>query len=446
MLTKKKRVASFKMSSRPLLSSLVDKFSGIAKVPGDKSISHRSLILSSQVIGRSKITGLLESDDVINTSKALSALGVEIEKDNDVWYVDGVGIGGLSQSDEVLDMGNSGTGVRLMMGLVAPYPFTTSFTGDESLQKRPMGRVMKPLEKMGAIFQAREENLPPLSVKGSNYMVPITYELPVASAQVKSAILLAALNIPGKTTVVEPEATRDHTELMMKYLGVNIKREGQSISIEGQPELKAKDINVPADPSSAAFLTVAALIIPGAKITIKNVCVNPLRIGLYKTLTEMGAKISFDNEREEAGEKIADITVQYSKLKAVDVPAGRAPSMIDEYPILSVAAAFADGKTIMNGLRELRVKESDRLQVMSDGLTACGIKNEISGDSLIVHGSKEIKGGGDIKTHMDHRIAMSFLVMGMAAKKPIKVDDGSMINTSFPGFVDLMNSLGARIT
>ena len=427
---------------------------GTITVPGDKSISHRALILASQVIGKTDIIGLLEGEDVINTAKALNLLGVKTERKSPFhWTVQGVGVGGLSESTDILDMGNSGTGARLMMGLVAPYNFVTFFTGDASLRKRPMKRVMTPLMETGARFESREGGKFPLALHGTDNALPLDYTLPVASAQVKSAILLSALNIAGTTTVIEPIATRDHTERMMQYFGWQVnteKRPGNAIAISltGQQELPAKDrsITVPGDPSSAAFVAVAALIIPGSDVTINNVTINPLRIGLYDTLIEMGADITFENKRSNAGEEIADIHVKYSPLHAVTVPASRAPSMIDEFPILAVAAAFAKGKTVMQGLEELRVKESDRLQVIYDGLIACGVKAEIIGDTLTVLGDHTPpKGGAIIKTHYDHRIAMSFLVMGMASAEVIHIDDGSAINTSFPGFAELMNSIGGQI-
>jgi 3-phosphoshikimate 1-carboxyvinyltransferase len=425
---------------------------GTAKVPGDKSISHRALILASQVLGRTSITGLLEGEDVLNTAKALGLLGVTIEHSKDVWRIQGVGAGGLSEAADILDMGNSGTGARLMMGLLAPYPFTTFFTGDASLRKRPMGRVITPLQQTGATFEARQGKNLPLALRGTAHPMPVEYTLPVASAQVKSAILLAALNIAGKTTVIENEATRDHTERMLRHFGwkVETKKSGKSgisITLAGHQDVPAgdRDIVVPSDPSSAAFLAVAALIVPHSDITIPNVCVNPLRCGLYTTLSEMGALVEFSNTRISAGEEVADLRVRYSKLKGVSVPAERAPSMIDEYPILAVAAAFAQGKTIMNGLAELKVKESDRLSAIAAGLKECGVTATVDKDMLTVEGKGIPQGGGTVKTHYDHRIAMSFLVMGMAAKQPVHVDDGAAIATSFPGFSELMNRLGAHI-
>ncbi len=429
---------------------------GHIRVSGDKSISHRSLMLSSQVLGTTRIEGLLEGEDVIATAEALKKLGVTITRGKDnIWQVEGVGIGGLAEPKEVLDMGNAGTGVRLMMGLLAPYPFTSLFTGDMSLCSRPMKRVITPLTQVGAQFMARAEHYLPLAMQGTENPLPISYTLPVASAQVKSAILLAGLNTPGITTVIEPEATRDHTERMLNYLGITVKTEtnesGQRvISLAGCQATTPQDrsILVPGDPSSAAFPVVAALICPGSDITIEGVCINPLRTGLYTTLEEMGAQIEYLNRREEAGDEIADLRVRYSELKGVDVPAERAPSMIDEYPILSVAAAAARGNTVMHGVGELRVKESDRLQAILDALSANGVQAEADGDTLTVHGAsgQSIAGGGMVETRLDHRIAMSYLVLGLITKEPVKIDDARAINTSFPGFALLMNQLGADIS
>ncbi len=435
----------------PLTSKKAIKLNGEINVPGDKSISHRALIISSQALGRSEITGLLESDDVIHTSEALKLMGVEIEKTRQgSWLVEGVGTGGLTEPDDILYMGNSGTGTRLMMGLVSTHPFLSFFNGDESLRKRPMKRVSEPLQKSGAQILSRKGGLLPLAVIGAASPIPFTYEMNVASAQVKSAILLAALNIPGRTTVIEKEPTRDHTELMMQYFGIHIISEKEKsktiISVTGQPELTGKRIVVPGDPSSAAFAVVAALLVPDSDVTIKNVCINPLRTGLYKTLEEMGADITYMNERELAGEKIADLRIKTSSLEGTEVPASRAPSMIDEYPILAIAASCAKGKTVMKGLAELKVKESDRLSAMAEGLKASGVKTEVSGDSLIVYGTgKPPAGGSFISTYMDHRIAMSFLILGMVAEKQITVDDSSMISTSFPDFTELMNKIGGNI-
>ena len=438
---------------KPARSAASDGLSGDIRVPGDKSISHRSLMLASQVLGITHISGLLEGEDVIATYKALVACGVPITKEaSDTWIVNGVGIGGLGESENVLDMGNAGTGARLMMGLLASYPFTSFFTGDASLRSRPMKRVIDPLSEMGARFTSRRENKLPLAMTGAERAMPITYRLPMASAQVKSAVLLAGLNTPGITTVIESEKTRDHTERMLAYLGIKVdvsdKADGRYISVKGHQEAPRTDseIKVPADPSSAAFPMVAALITPNSNIVLKDVCVNSLRTGIILTLQEMGGKIELLNQRSSCGEDIADIKVSSSVLKGIAVPAERAPSMIDEYPVLAVAAAFAKGDTIMNGLKELRVKESDRLQAIIDGLNACGINCSVSGDNLTVHGtSGKVTGGGTITTHFDHRIAMSFMVLGMNSKDAVTVDDTSAIDTSFPGFAKLMNKAGAKI-
>ena len=411
-------------------------------------------MLSSQVLGTTVITGLLEGEDVLNTAKALQLLGVQVgQQAPGVWQVQGVGIGGLSESPDVLDMGNSGTSTRLLMGLVTPYPFTTFFTGDASLRKRPMARVSTPLLTMGAKFTEHSGNRLPMALQGSPDTMPITYRLPVPSAQVKSAILLAALNTPGRSTVVEKQATRDHTENMLRHLGFAVETirhdDGEvSISLTGQQmsDFAQREIEVPGDPSSAAFAIVAALICRNSQVQIRDVCVNPLRTGLFTTLREMGGNLLFRNERVVAGEQVADIIVTSSALKGVTVPAERAPSMIDEYPILAVAAAFAEGETVMQGLAELKVKESDRLKAIVEALSACGVLARAEGDTLTVTGSKEVpRGGATVTTHFDHRIAMAFLVMGMATAQPVTVDDGTAIQTSFPGFSHLLNSLGADI-
>ncbi len=439
----------------PAESSHASVLHGKINVPGDKSISHRALMLSSQALGVTSVEGLLEGEDVLATAKALQALGVQIERNKDgKWRIQGVGIGGLHEATQVLDMGNAGTGARLMMGLLAPYPFVSCFTGDLSLCSRPMKRIIGPLTQMGAEFMARGDQYLPLSMRGTADACPITYRLPVASAQVKSAILLAGLNTPGLTTVIEPEATRDHTERMLNYLGIHVnetlnENNERVISLQGHQSTQRIDraIRVPGDPSSAAFPIVAALITPGSEILINHVCINPLRTGLFTTLQEMGADLTIENEREEAGEHIADIRVRHSALKGITVPAERAPSMIDEYPILAIAAATAKGKTVMHGLAELRVKESDRLQAILNGLAANGVTAQAEGDTLIVHGmqGKMIPGGGTVETRLDHRIAMSFLVLGMICATPVTVDDARAINTSFPGFALLMNKMGAKI-
>lgn len=425
-------------------------FSGNAAVPGDKSISHRALMLASQAKGVSRISGLLEGEDVLATAEGLRKLGVKVTRVGEGdWEVEGVGIGGFLPPVAQLDMGNAGTGSRLMMGLVSTYPFDTSFTGDASLCSRPMQRIVTPLERMGVKVTSSEGCRLPLTVHGTEHAKAICYELPVASAQVKSAILLAGLNIEGATQVIEPVPTRDHTERMLKGMGADIQsRErpegGYVITLQGRPQLKAQNFNVPADPSSAAFLVVAALIAPNSEITVRNVCLNPSRTGLYTSLKEMGADINFVEERQVAGEPVADLVVKSSRLQGITVPPERAPSMIDEYPVLSVAAACAEGETVMEGLEELKVKESDRLQAIADGLRANGVKFQQGESSLRVTGGV-VPGGGMVKTHLDHRIAMSFLVLGMAAQKEVGVDDANMIDTSFPGFTTLMNKLGADI-
>ncbi|MDE2228479.1 MAG: 3-phosphoshikimate 1-carboxyvinyltransferase [Alphaproteobacteria bacterium] len=431
-------------SSRPLR--------GRCRVPGDKSISHRALILGALAVGRTRIRNLLEGDDVLRTGAALKALGARIERDGkDTWSVQGVGTGGLVEPAEVLDFGNSGTGARLLMGAVATHPIVAFFTGDESLRRRPMARIIEPLTRTGARFVARDGGRLPLAVVGAPSPMPIAYTLPVPSAQVKSAVLLAGLNAPGETTVIEPIATRDHTENMLRHFGASVEvvateTGGKRITLVGQPELKPADLTVPGDPSSAAFPVVAALLRPGSQITIEGVGINPLRAGLYRTLAEMGARIAFGKERIAGGERVADVKVAAGALHGIEVPAARAPSMIDEYPVLAVAAAFAKGRTVMHGLGELRVKESDRLAAIADGLQSCGVTVAVAGDTLTVDGKGAPPlGGARVAARLDHRIAMAFLVLGGAARKPVRIDDGETIATSFPGFVDLMNRLGARI-
>jgi 3-phosphoshikimate 1-carboxyvinyltransferase len=422
-------------------------------VPGDKSISHRALILGALAIGETRITGLLEGEDVINTGKVMRALGATVERTGEgAWRVRGVGVGGLAQPQAALDFGNSGTGSRLMMGVVAGCPITAVFDGDASLRTRPMRRILDPLELMGArtIDQAEGGRLP-LTLQGARHPVPIEYEAPVPSAQLKSAVLLAGLNAPGSTTVIEKEATRDHTEKLLKHFGASVRvsaqgAHGRRITLEGQPELEAAAVAVPADPSSAAFPLVAALIVPGSEVILEGVMMNPLRTGLFATLKEMGAAIERVAERNEGGEDVADLRIKAGSLKGVEVPAERAPSMIDEYPILAVAAAFAEGTTRMRGLKELRVKESDRLEATAAMLRVNGVAVEIDGDDLIVHGKGRAPGGGVVATHMDHRLAMSALMMGLASEQPVTVDDAAFIATSFTGFVDLMRGLGADLT
>jgi 3-phosphoshikimate 1-carboxyvinyltransferase len=437
----------------PLRAEKSGALCGVAPVPGDKSISHRALMLSAIMKGSATIHGLLEGEDVLRTADALRACGVTITRDaKGIWHTNGVGIGGLREPTNILDMGNSGTAARLMMGLLAPYPFTSHFTGDESLRSRPMKRVMAPLEAMGVHFSASEGSTLPLAMEGAANLNAIHYRLPVASAQVKSAIMLAALNTAGTTHIIEPIATRDHTERMLRFLEIPVEVYAQEnethIQLTGHPFQNKKniDIHVPADPSSAAFLVVAALIIPGSQLTLPNVCLNPLRTGLLDTLLEMGAGITISNQRESCGEPVGDLCVKHSTLHGVEVPAHRAPSMIDEYPILAVAAAFAKGRTTMHGLAELRVKESNRFAAIMAGLNACGIDTLEDGDTLIVSGKAGmVEGGGTVTTHFDHRIAMSFLVLGMASQHAVTVDDGRAIATSFPNFIPLMQSLGASL-
>ncbi len=435
-----------------LVSAPVSGLNGDVGVPGDKSISHRALMIGSMAVGETTIRGLLLGDDVLRTAAALEAMGVTIKRDaDDLWRVWGVGVGGLQEPDNVLDLGNSGTGARLLMGLVATHPIQVQFTGDVSLRTRPMGRIATPLGQMGTQVIARDGDKMPLTVIGARMAMPIEYKLPVPSAQIKSAVLLAGLNTPGQTSVIETRPSRDHTELMLRHFGATLAvtddaADRRVITLTGQPELESKDVIVPGDPSSAAFPLVAALITPDSEITIKNIGLNPLRIGLIDTLREMGANIDVTDARDQAGEPVADLIVRTSQLKGVTVPPERAPSMIDEYPILAIAAAAATGVTRMQGLAELRVKESDRLAAIADGLTACGIKVDIDSDDLIVTGSpNKIPGGAEIESRMDHRIAMSFLVMGMIAKDPVTIDDAEHIATSFPSFVPLMNEIGAKI-
>ena len=417
-------------------------------MPGDKSISHRALIFGALATGRTRITGLLEAEDVINTAKAVAALGAPARKVGSVWEVLGRGVGGLSQPSGPLDFGNSGTGTRLMMGVVAGHPITVAFVGDASLSRRPMSRVLKPLKQMGLEVLEDKDTLP-LTIRGTSDLVPIVYELPVPSAQVKSAILIAGLAAAGETTVIEREPTRDHTERMLRYFGADVRSVADGaltrITVKGHAELQGRDVVVPGDPSSAAFIAAAALIVPGSEVTIEGVLVNPTRTGFYTTVREMGGDVAFLNEREEGGEPVADIRVRSSGLTGVTVPPERAPSMIDEYPILAVVAAFARGRTEMHGLAELKVKECDRLAATAAGLAVNGVAARVDGDTLIVEGAGEVRGGGTVATHLDHRIAMSFLTLGLASSAPVTVDDATMIATSFPEFQGLMASLGARL-
>ncbi len=438
--------------------------SGAVNVPGDKSISHRALVLGAMSIGETTIDGLLESEDVLATMHAMEALGCKITNSSDKtaenlppeqrqrtrWHVNGLGIGGFMEPTQALDFGNSGTGVRLAMGAIATTGITATFTGDASLCSRPMERVLSPLKLLGATATGAAGGTHlPLTLTGAEAPLPVDYTVPVPSAQVKSAILLAALNAPGRSTVIEPVKTRDHTERMLKAFGANIhvqdEGDGQRIELEGYAELTGQHIRVPGDPSSAAFLAAAALLVPNSDVLIKDVLINPYRIGFYQTLQEMGADLKYENETIVGGEPVADIRVKYAPLSGTDVPAARAPSMIDEFPVLAVLSAKASGKTTMNGLAELRVKESDRLSAMASGLSACGVSVEEGESTLTVTGADEITGGNTISSHLDHRIAMSFLILGLASKDPICVKGCETIATSFPNFVDMMNSLGAKI-
>jgi len=437
-----------------LVSKKISGLKGFARVPGDKSISHRALMFGALASGETTVTGLLEGEDVFRTVDALRMMGVSIllpDVKNGVWRIQGMGENPIHTPQVVLDLGNSGTSVRLLMGLVAGYSVSVSFTGDDSLRRRPMERVIRPLEQMGAKFEMSVEGRLPLRITGSSLLRPIHYLMSVSSAQVKSSILLAGLHAIGKTTVVEPQPTRDHTERMLEFFGAEVFSETQPdgsniVTLEGGQKLTGRNVVVPSDPSSAAFLTVAALITEDSDIVIPNVLMNPLRTGIYDTLIEMGANIVFENASDEHGEPVADIRVKSSVLKGVRVPPKRVPSMIDEFPILSIAAAFADGDTVMTDLSELKVKESDRLAAIAKGLEAAGVKAEMGKDSLIVHGSgHNVEGGCTIETGLDHRIAMSFLIMGLASQSPVAVDDAKTIATSFPDFATLMNGLGAQI-
>ncbi|HJU32482.1 MAG TPA: 3-phosphoshikimate 1-carboxyvinyltransferase [Hyphomicrobiaceae bacterium] len=436
-------------SPSPLSAGRARALSGRVRVPGDKSISHRALMFGALATGRTRITGLLEGEDVLNTAKALQAMGCPVRKAGAVWEVLGRGIGGLARPEEPLDFGNSGTGVRLMMGVLAGHDMRVELTGDASLSRRPMGRVLTPLRQMGLETDEGKDQLP-LTIRGSADLLPIEYRLPVASAQIKSAVLLAGLHAAGETTVVETEATRDHTERMLRHFGARVgvtERDGlRRITVAGEGELAGRDVDVPGDPSSASFAAAAALIVPGSEVAIEGVLVNPTRTGFYVTLREMGADIQFSRERDQGGEPVADVLVRHSRLKGVRVPPERAPSMIDEYPILACLAAFAEGETRMEGLGELKVKESDRLAATAAGLTANGVEAKVQGDALIVGGGAGVRGGGTVATHLDHRIAMAFLVLGLGADRPVTVDDADTIATSFPEFRSLMEGLGATFT
>ncbi len=436
---------------RPLAARRAGALRGRLRPPGDKSISHRSLILGLLAIGETSITGLLEGDDVLRTAEACRMLGARVDRlGPGQWRVLGAGLGTLVEPRGTLDFGNAGTGTRLMMGVVGGHGITATFDGDASLRKRPMRRILDPLALMGArVLSEAEGGRLPVTLRGSSEPAPIEYRTPVPSAQLKSAILLAGLNSPGRTTVIETEASRDHTEKMLAWFGASITSEpdgahGRKIVLAGRPDLRPRPVVVPADPSSAAFPLVAALLTPGSDVVIEGLMMNPLRVGLLESLLEMGADIEILDRRMEGGEDVADLRARHCQLKGVDVPAARAPAMIDEYPILAVAASFAKGETRMRGLSELRVKESDRLMAVSDGLNAAGVENFIEGDDLVVRGTGVVPGGGMVATHLDHRIAMSFLVMGLASQKPVSIDDSTMIATSFPTFRPAMEALGAQ--
>ena len=436
---------------RPLSARrAVAPLSGRIAVPGDKSISHRALMFAGLAVGETAITGLLEGEDVLRTAAAMRALGAEIVREpGGRWRVAGRGVGGLREPDDVLDMGNSGTAARLLCGILATHDLFAVMTGDASLRRRPMRRVTDPLAQTGAVFAGRDGGRLPLAIRGARDALPLDYVLPVPSAQVKSAVLLAGLNAPGWTRVEEPEPTRDHTERMLRHFGAEVmvepKGRGRIASVRGQPELVAADVTVPGDPSSAAFPLVAAAIVPGSRVTVLGVALNDARTGLFTTLGEMGAGLTIGNRRVEGGEDVGDVTVVQAPLRGIDVPAERAPSMIDEYPLLAVAASMAQGITRMNGLGELRVKESDRLAATAAMLSGNGVRVEIDGDTLVVHGQGTPAGGGLVATQMDHRIAMSALVLGLGTAAPVRIDDSGFIATSFPGFVALMQGIGATI-
>ncbi|MGI4746212.1 MAG: 3-phosphoshikimate 1-carboxyvinyltransferase [Janthinobacterium lividum] len=441
--------------ARPLVvRQAASPLGGTIRVPGDKSISHRALMFAGLALGDTRITGLLEGEDVLRTASAMRALGAVVTRQADEsWHVAGRGIGQLAEPEDVLDMGNSGTAARLLAGILASHPIVSVMTGDASLRGRPMRRVIDPLSLTGALFTSRAGGRLPLCIAGSGEPKPVSYRLPVASAQVKSAILLAGLNTSGETVVEEPAPTRDHSENMLRHFGAEVSVEpahtgdgrGRVIRLAGRPVLRGRDVSVPSDPSSAAFPMVAALLVPGSCITIEAVGLNPSRTGLIATLIEMGADIQIMNRRVEGGEPVGDLMVTASVLTGVDVPADRAPSMIDEYPVLAVAAAFASGTTRMRGLEELRVKESDRLASTLALLTVNGVRVTVDGDDMIVTGGGSVPGGGRVATQMDHRLAMSAVVLGLAAEKPVTIDDTSFIETSFPGFTTLMNRIGAGL-
>ena len=438
----------------PMSSHRADPLTGVAEVPGDKSISHRSLILGAMAVGETKISGLLEGDDVLDTAKAMQAFGAEVvNHGGGNWSVHGVGVGGFAEPEQVIDCGNSGTGVRLIMGCMATSPISVTFTGDASLNGRPMARVTDPLALFGANTVGRKGGRLPMTIVGAPEPTPVRYVVPVPSAQVKSAVLLAGLNVPGQTVVIEKEATRDHSERMLAGFGAEItvedSDEGRVITLTGQPELKPQEISVPRDPSSAAFPVCAALITPGSDVLVPGIGLNPTRAGLFYTLQDMGADLTFENMREEGGEPVADLRAKYSPdMKGIAVPPERAASMIDEYPVLSVVASFATGKTMMAGVKELRVKESDRIDAMARGLRANGVTVDEGEDWWSVEGlgPDGVPGGATCESFLDHRIAMSFMVMGMGAQNPVSVDDGTPITTSFPIFEPLMTGLGAKLS
>ena len=431
-------------------SSLSNGLRGEIFAPGDKSISHRCVILSSIAIGESRIEGLLGSTDVICTIEAMKSLGANISLNSNKCIINGIGIGSLIEPKKPLDFGNSGTAARLIMGLVSTHPIKSVFVGDASLSKRPMGRVIDPLTEFGTEFELTSSEFFPIVVNGAKLPIPISYETSVPSAQVKSAVLLAGLNTPGITSVIEKQKTRDHTERLLEIYGYQIdiieEKQKTKISITGQESLTSVNIVVPGDPSSAAYPVVAGLICKNSNVTVKNVLMNPTRDGIYKSLEEMGAKIDFTNKKFQAGEDVHDILVESSHLKAIDVPASRAPSMIDDYPVLAVAASIAEGTSIFRGLSELKVKESNRLSGIKHFLEVNGVNVAIKNDDLIIEGNpKGIKGGGIINTNLDHRIAMSSLILGLISDSPVSIDDTKTIDTSFPGFINLMRALGAKI-
>ena len=436
----------------PMRATAPGPLRGTAAVPGDKSVSHRALILGALAVGETRIAGLLEGGDVLDTAAAMRAFGAEVTRDGPgAWRVHGVGVGGLMEPEDVIDCGNSGTGVRLIMGAMATCDISATFTGDASLRSRPMGRVTEPLALFGATARGRRGGRLPLTLTGAANPMPVQYATPVPSAQVKSAILLAGLNAPGQTVVIELAPTRDHTERMLRAFGAEVATEvtdeGHVITLTGQPELQAQAVTVPRDPSSAAFPVAAALMVPGSVVTVPGVGLNPGRAGFYDTLAEMGADLAYLDRREEGGEPVADLVVRHGVLRGVEVPPERAAAMIDEYPVLATLAAVAEGPTAMRGIGELRVKESDRLDAMARGLQACGVRVEEGPDRLVVHGKGPggVAGGATVASRLDHRIAMAFACLGLAAKAPIEVDDAGPIATSFPGFAELMRGLGVEI-